>query len=295
MLILRDLRWAHAEFNRDGSHRPGRRLRFLIRSLLAPRCSQAWFSQLREFGLLAWTSTPWEWLQQPHRPFFDHRLPAPEVVRVLMHDLRTSIAWLGARRVALLAGGQTWTLARLQGRAGTYTLGLRKEAQFSKEGTLSLCLLDDDGTSIQRVVFSFAPAAAGGNQLLVGCMQAVAGNTADVLREATRDLHTLQPRLLLRALKLLAGHLGCTGIQAVSSRHHVYHSPRYRRRGKLLPDYDELWRLAGGTLRPDGNYALPLAIADKRLEDVPSNKRATYRRRLELTESLQAQVRLAFA
>ena len=50
-------------------------------------------------------------------------------------------------------------------------------------------------------------------------------------------------------------------------------------------------RLAGGTRREDGNYDLPLETPRKQLEDVASNKRAEYRRRYELTDSLLAQMR----
>ncbi len=294
--FLRDLRWAHAEFNRHGSQRPTRQLRFLLRSLLTARTSQAWFAALRELGLPSWTVKAAEWLQQPHRPFFDHRLDVAEVARLLVHDLRTSVALFGPDRLSTLVAGRCWPLATVQGRTSPYTLVLRKEMQFSKEGTLSLCLLREDGVVLQRLVFSLAPAPGGQRHLLIGCVQSVNEDTVNALRAATKDLNGIQPRLLLlRALRGLARHLGCEGVQAVSVQNHVYRSRRYLSRGKVLPDYDELWRLAGGTLRADGNFDLPLEVVDKPLEDVPSHKRAEYRRRHELTETMQAQMAQALA
>ncbi len=292
--FLRDLRWAFAQFNRQESHRTSRQARFLLRSLLTARASQAWFALLREFGLPRWTPTPSEWLQQPHRPFFDHRLGVTEVARLLLHDLRVTMDLFGPQRLAELVQGTQWELARVQGRSSAWRIGLRKEMRFSKEGTLSLCLLREDGAVLKRLVFCFAPHEGAGHHLRIGCVQSIAEDTLESLRTATKDLHGIQPRLLLvQALRVLATHLGCQGLQAISVDHHVYRAARYRSRDKALPGYDDLWLLAGGTRRADGNYDLPLATARKALEEVASNKRAEYRRRYELTDTMVAQMRAA--
>ena len=292
--FLSDLRWAFAQFNRHESHRVSRQLRFILRSVLTARASQAWFGMLREFGLPDWTPTPSEWLQQPHRPFFDHRLGVADVAHLLLHDLRVTMRLFGPQRLSELVQGTDWELARVQGRNATWRICLRKEMRFSKEGTLSLCLLREDGAVLKRLVFCFAPDEGGGHHLRIGCVQSIAEDTLEALRAATKDLHGIQPRLLLvQALRVLAQHLECSGMQAISVDHHVYRAGRYRSRDKALPGYDDLWLMAGGTQRADGNYDLPLEVPRKALEDVASNKRAEYRRRYEMADALVAQMRQA--
>ena len=289
-LPLSDLHWAVTQYKLRQSPPASRRLRFMARSLLAWTESRAWYRQVRRLEITRWAASPAEWLEQVHRPFFDHRLSRREVARLLVEGAAIEDAALGREIFRHLLSGTEWVLARFEGRAQSYALTLRKEPRFSKEGTLCLCLRDESGLVIKRLVFSFAGCQAG-PMLLVGCVQTTDQDPVGTVRRATRDLHAMQPRLLLiEALRCLADLTGCTRIRAVSESNHVYESPRYRRRGKMLPSYDALWELVGGVRSQDGNFEIPMKVERRTAEEYASHKRAEYRRRLALLDTICAQV-----
>ncbi|MGS6579831.1 DUF535 family protein, partial [Enterobacter hormaechei] len=82
-----------------------------------------------------------------------------------------------------------------------------------------------------------------------------------------------------------------------SNATHIYRSWRYRKKkeGKLLADYDCFWRSLGGQQQENGNFALPLTMPRKPMEEIASKKRSEYRRRYILLDSLLQQVSQATA
>ncbi|CDL31726.1 Virulence factor VirK [Enterobacter hormaechei] len=90
----------------------------------------------------------------------------------------------------------------------------------------------------------------------------------------------------------LAGAFPVEQILAVSNATHIYRSWRYRKKkeGKLLADYDSFWRSLGGQQQDNGNFALPLTMPRKPMEEIASKKRSEYRRRYTLLDSLIQQV-----
>ncbi len=93
----------------------------------------------------------------------------------------------------------------------------------------------------------------------------------------------------------LGSALAVEQIVAVSNSTHIYRSWRYRKKkeGKLLADYDSFWASLGGERSDDGNFRLPLAMPRKPMEEIASKKRAEYRRRFALLDSLIEQVNQA--
>jgi uncharacterized protein VirK/YbjX len=80
-------------------------------------------------------------------------------------------------------------------------------------------------------------------------------------------------------------------IRAVSNETHIYRNIRYRRKkqGLLHADYNSFWQSLGAVADASGDYILPLAIPRKPMEAIASKKRAEYRRRYELLDSLHTQ------
>lgn len=78
----------------------------------------------------------------------------------------------------------------------------------------------------------------------------------------------------------------------MSNATHIYRSWRYRKKkeGKLLADYDSFWLSLGGERRENGHFALPLTLPRKPMEEIASKKRAEYRRRYEMLDSLIQQM-----
>lgn len=60
-------------------------------------------------------------------------------------------------------------------------------------------------------------------------------------------------------------------------------------------DYDAFWSSLGGEMTDAGYYALPLTIARKSEADIASKKRAEYRRRYALLDSVVEQVPRRFS
>ena len=78
----------------------------------------------------------------------------------------------------------------------------------------------------------------------------------------------------------------------MSNATHIYRSWRYRKKkeGKLLADYDSFWLSLGGQKQDNGHFMLPLAMPRKPMEEIASKKRAEYRRRYALLDSLTQHV-----
>lgn len=56
-------------------------------------------------------------------------------------------------------------------------------------------------------------------------------------------------------------------------------------------DYDSFWESLSGERTAEGTFRLPMLIARKTMEEIASKKRAEYRRRYDLLDSLQNQMR----
>jgi uncharacterized protein VirK/YbjX len=65
----------------------------------------------------------------------------------------------------------------------------------------------------------------------------------------------------------------------------------YDSTSQVFSSYDEVWRENGGTATSGGFFELSACATRRRYEDIPSRKRAQYRRRYELVENLGAQIR----
>ncbi len=134
----------------------------------------------------------------------------------------------------------------------------------------------------------------GKRTLFIGGLQGAKANIPhDAIQAATKSCHGLFPkRLLLEACTELTAYLDVEQIIAVSNDTHIYQSWRYRKKkqGLLHADYDSFWESLSGERTAERTFRLPLFIARKAMEEIASKKRAEYRRRYELLDSLQRQI-----
>jgi uncharacterized protein VirK/YbjX len=97
------------------------------------------------------------------------------------------------------------------------------------------------------------------------------------------------PHLLVHVLRVLAAQWGATRLHGVDPENHV--KGRWNLRdSRLRFDYRAFWAEHDGVRDDTGNWALPLATALRPLEEVPTKRRATYRRRYSMLEALQSAV-----
>ncbi|HEX8786530.1 MAG TPA: DUF535 family protein [Telluria sp.] len=279
-----------------------------LRSAVPPHLSRLRFTrelikvQLR--ALQHWKQTPgWLALLNSHPAFseylrnypkFLYKVYRPYISHALSPDQRLEMIRAHYQFVFRRGLGQTIAraslgpvlLAEAGGKSGmTYRIELRTVNMFEREGELALQLTQDD-KAIYTVAFTIA-ARDGMLSMNLGCLQG--GKTEDAreaIRVATRDLHGMRPKQLMASLVQQLGHdYGCERMVMVSNRNRVIY--KAIRHGRVLADYDQLWKELGARLRLDGDYELactPLAPPD--LEQIPSKKRSEARKRHELVRGL---------
>jgi uncharacterized protein VirK/YbjX len=166
---------------------------------------------------------------------------------------------------------------------------------FHREGQLVLNLF-----LVNRRMFSLAFALATEDAGIVAYVGAVQGRAIEGVMEDYKDLTKaacgVRPRdLLIEVFRIFCRVAGFTEIRAVSdgSRQHrsPYFGPDTRR--KLPANYDEIWVERGGERIDDDFFRLPLVVA-RNEADVPTRKRAMYRRRAEMLSAIEAQLRSRF-
>ncbi len=90
----------------------------------------------------------------------------------------------------------------------------------------------------------------------------------------------------MHTLRVLAVQWGVARLQGVDPENHV--KGRWNLRdSRLRFDYRAFWAEHEATRDEGGNWSLPMDTALRALEDVPTKRRAMYRRRYAMLEALQ--------
>jgi uncharacterized protein VirK/YbjX len=174
-------------------------------------------------------------------------------------------------------------------------LVLDKAEWFIREGEIVLNLFIED-RRIYSIAFTLGidvdqPLA------YVGALQGSNSRDAlEVYRSITRALHGMRPRdVLLTALKLLCGELKIPRIWAVCRDDLVHNSPYFgdSHKDKILADLDQVWLEHGGTALDNGFIEIPVVVKYRDVEDIPSRKRAAYRRRYRMLDRLALDIKRA--
>lgn len=132
-------------------------------------------------------------------------------------------------------------------------------------------------------------------RLVIGAFQGWGNAGArEIYVRLTRALHGMRPRdLLVNILKMVAANVGCIEIWGIAD---AYHRGAHAlvRCGKNV-SYDEVWAEHGGKQNSQGFFVMTAELRLKECAEVPSKKRAQYRRRRELIEDMQSRIRHSFA
>ncbi|HAI04173.1 MAG TPA: DUF535 domain-containing protein, partial [Pantoea sp.] len=183
-------------------------------------------------------------------------------------------------------------LASLNGKNDETFLLSCSSGYFDREGEVTLVLRYNS-----EIIASLSFSIINENKkrtLLIGGLQGPRKHISnDVIREATKAAHGLFPkRLLMEVVFIVARQCGVENILAVGDETHVFRSLRYRhsKGDKFFASYSEFWLSLNGKARRDGMFTLPLSLPRKTLEEIASKKRAEYRRRYQLLDTLAEQV-----
>ncbi|HYQ55645.1 MAG TPA: DUF535 family protein [Pseudomonas sp.] len=200
----------------------------------------------------------------------------------------------------LLGRDESRVVCDLSSYASGCTLVLDRPIWFKREGELVLNLFQAD-LRVASLAFTLCR-AEGGLCLFIGAVQGIhkgidSETSLNIYRDLTKDFQGLRPRsFLVEALKCLARAIGATHIYAVTDqcRHHRHPYFGIDKAQDLAANYDVIWQENGaeGSTREDF-FAVPMAPAQRTLEDIAPKKRAMYRRRNDLLDDVFAKIEAA--
>lgn len=275
----------------EKEHSLQRRMRFVLRSWVLGAANTAWFRTVYASPvLLRMLDLQKDLIERIHRPVSRRYLSVADRAQLLMSHYAFVESRFNEAFVSSVLVGGGGLLTELEGKGGSrYQIILKHEHRYCKEGELTLEFLDSDGEFLAVLSFSFRQAVDGLEIHVGGVQGGRVEDTRERIRVVTRNLYHIQPRhALVEALRRIAQSLGVCRIDCVSNANHVYRTLRYRNK-IIQANYDTLWISLQGVLSNNNDYRLPLVIHHHKPEELPSNRRSEYRRKLAVLEQLQAQ------
>lgn len=167
---------------------------------------------------------------------------------------------------------------------------LKFEPGQRKEGLLSVMMAVDHVTLYQ--IMFWIEQRDGVPTLVIGAMQGPnTENAQDFVREMTKRAHRFRTKnLILYMTQAVARSFGVQRILAVSNVGY-YANNHIRRDRKLKTDFGAFWEEAGGWETEDKRfYELPLTLPRKEMDEIPTRKRAVYRRRFAFLDEVDAEI-----
>jgi uncharacterized protein len=166
---------------------------------------------------------------------------------------------------------------------------LMREGLFA----INLFLLD---SRIYSLVFSFGFEE---NRVVayIGGVQGVdVEGILDDYKDLTKALHGMRPRdFLVELFRIFCRCVGVTKIYAVNDAKRHLRSRYFgtEKAEKLFLNYNDVWMERGGVQGNEDFFFLSIETPLKNLDEVPSKKRAMYRRRYELLRSVEDRMQVS--
>lgn len=228
-----------------------------------------------------------------HRPYLTNKLSRKERVAAIVYHYKAMTHFLSDAQFNKLLGDEGITMAQIVAKDDTvYTLNLISTHKLDREGEVSIILRDSNEQFLAEISFTLC-CQSGESAFIIGGLQGPNNSDAqEIIQHATKNFHGIFPkRIVLEALLALAQRMNISTVYAVTNSSHVYQSLRYNKKQKLVhADYDSFWAMTGGTQINDMYYEIPAIIPRKKIEEVVSKKRAEYRRRFDLLDSINSQI-----
>jgi uncharacterized protein VirK/YbjX len=188
-----------------------------------------------------------------------------------------------------IANGQTVEIARYEFAEDQLRIVMDRPSWMRLEGELGISIFYGiDRIYTAMLVLGGTPSNL---NLIVGNLQGDGRDRQALYKAFTKAMHGIRPRdFLVHTVKILAGELGCKEVLGISDDAH--RSAHWLTRAKKVSTYDEIWLEHDG-IKDDssGFFRILPGIAKRTAEDVPSNKRALYRRRYQMLDELQLKIR----
>ncbi len=232
--------------------------------------------------------------EQATRAFFYYRSTFDERVRLIQEHMQFLTSRFTEDFLLRLYGDKKIELWRmpLDETLGEMNLVLCAESGQRKEGLAALMLDLPDETHVYQILFWIARDSDKDWAMWIGALQGPNVDDArELIKKITKKCHAYRTKnLILYAAQAVARNLGLKKIFAVTNEGY-YANNHLRRDRKLKTSFSDFWAEAGGTPTSDARfYELPIIETRKTVEEIPSHKRAQYRRRFELLDKLDATV-----
>ena len=160
-----------------------------------------------------------------------------------------------------------------------------------KEGLLSVNMHVGD-TTLYQIMFWLNTDKNGDESMWIGAMQGPnVANANEIIKDITKRSHRYRTKnLILYMTMAVARSFNCKHIYAVSNDGY-YAMNHIRRDRKLKTDFGAFWEEAGGHKTDDQRfYEIPLVEPRKTMEEVPTRKRAVYRKRFAFQDDVDIQI-----
>jgi uncharacterized protein VirK/YbjX len=274
-------------FSISRNKRAWRTLHYMARCAAYPWATLHWLDSLDRSRLNGALDQQPRLLLKPYRPYVSKRYDFRRRSSVLLDHYAFAAKLEAEGRFVELLGGRTQSLAAIMGKRSTqcYQLSISKTDKFDREGEVILSLrMAANGSLVQAMVFNFAMCNTT-PCIEIGCVQGDnSANAQAMIKLATKALHGIRPKnLLLHAIYALADVCNVQRVFGISNASRVFRSRH------VHANYDSFWVESGGVLDRDGFFLLPRRLLEK--ANVPSHRRAEYRRRAELRTDMCAQIR----
>lgn len=263
-----------------------RQVRVLMYALLNPFAARIWLKALTTNSLLAdIAARNRRFLERPFHCFAQADMPAYARAELLcshFHVVRELFGEGLVRRLYL--NSEYVTLAS----SGSYALVVSEPVRCWREGLLTVAWRDVFAqVDLAWATISFERHPESGKRgVLIGGLQGPAGADRERVREATRACHGLRPKAaVMEAVGEFCRMARVEALTGVTKKTHVSAATAVQ----FSADYDGFWRELGG-VEVDGRFVLPLRPYHRDISEVPSNRRAAFRRRQSLIADLLAQI-----
>ena len=231
--------------------------------------------------------------EQATRAFFYYRSTFEERARLIEENMKFLSERFNEDFMLKLYGDKKIELWRmnLDETLGKMNLVLCAESGQRKEGLAAVMFNLPDEVPVYQILFWIAR-HENDWAMWIGAMQGPNVDDAkDLVKRITKKCHAYRTKnLILYAAQAVARNFGVKKIFAVTNEGY-YANNHVRRDRKLKTSFSDFWKEAGGIPTSDERfYELPLIETRKTVEEIPSHKRAQYRRRFALLDELDKSI-----
>lgn len=279
-------------YNFDNNREVRRYIVFRMRCWLHPRRMKRLEKFFQRSGVMKEIAHVYPFVyEQPTRAFFYNRSTFDERVELLEQHMTFLSEHLQVQHFVDLYSEKDKMLWESSDEGDRLKLRLFYHPGQRKEGLLSIILGCNQG-DLYQMIFWIAKNPQEEWSLWIGAMQGPNMNDArDIIKRVTKRCHAYRTKnLILHATQEVAKALGLQHIYAVTN-YGYYAMNHIRVDRKLKTSFSDFWAEAGGKPCKDQRFfELPLSEYRKSMDEVPTRKRANYRRRYAMLDEIDADI-----